>query len=99
MILAFNSPCSTQAGSHPITSISWLPTLRLLVTVSKDGTLQVWKTRVIVNPNRQPMQANFFEHAGSQSFFCECNCCILLFVENQIVLALLDQVACFACHI
>ncbi|XP_064984198.1 uncharacterized protein LOC135624480 [Musa acuminata AAA Group] len=57
----------TQAGSHPITSISWLPTLRLLVTVSKDGTLQVWKTRVIVNPNRQPMQANFFEHAAIEN--------------------------------
>ncbi|XP_072994208.1 uncharacterized protein [Typha latifolia] len=57
----------TQAGSHPITSISWLSTLRLLVTVSKDGALQVWKTRVIINPNRQPMQANFFEHAAIET--------------------------------
>ncbi|WOL05680.1 hypothetical protein Cni_G14409 [Canna indica] len=56
-----------QTGSHPITSISWLPMLRFLVTVSKDGTLQVWKTRVIVNPNRQPMQANFFEHAAIEN--------------------------------
>lgn len=55
---------STQAGSQPITSLSWLPMLRLLVTLSKDGSVQVWKTRVVVNPNRPPMQANFFEPAG-----------------------------------
>lgn len=54
----------TQVGSQPITSIAWLPVLRLLVTVSKDGTLQAWKTRVILNPNRPPMQASFFEPAG-----------------------------------
>uniref|UniRef100_R7W694 Transducin/WD40 repeat-like superfamily protein n=1 Tax=Aegilops tauschii TaxID=37682 RepID=R7W694_AEGTA len=30
----------TQAGSQPITSVSWLPTLKLLVTISKDGGLQ-----------------------------------------------------------
>lgn len=57
----------TQAGSHPITSIAWHPMLRLLITVSKDGALQVWKTRVMTNPNRQPMQANFFEHAAIES--------------------------------
>uniref|UniRef100_A0A6N2LAX6 Uncharacterized protein n=1 Tax=Salix viminalis TaxID=40686 RepID=A0A6N2LAX6_SALVM len=57
----------TQVGSQPITSIAWLPVLRLLVTVSKDGTLQAWKTRVILNPNRPPMQANFFEPAGIES--------------------------------
>ncbi|KAJ0968158.1 hypothetical protein J5N97_025075 [Dioscorea zingiberensis] len=56
----------TQAGSHPITSVAWLPMLRLLVTLSKDGTLQVWKTRVGSNPNR-PMQANFFEHAALEN--------------------------------
>ena len=38
--------------------------LRLLVSLSKDGNLQVWKTRVILNPNRPPTQANFFEPAG-----------------------------------
>ncbi|XP_034910413.1 uncharacterized protein [Populus alba] len=54
----------TQVGSQPITSIAWLPVLGLLVTVSKDGTLQAWKTRVILNPNRPPMQASFFEPAG-----------------------------------
>ncbi|BBH06153.1 Transducin/WD40 repeat-like superfamily protein [Prunus dulcis] len=57
----------TQVGSQPIASVSWLPMLRLLVTVSKDGTLQVWKTRVIINPNRPPMQANFFESAAIES--------------------------------
>ncbi|KAL6861400.1 hypothetical protein ACP4OV_017100 [Aristida adscensionis] len=57
----------TQAGSQPITSVSWLPTLRLLVTISKDGTLQVWKTRVIINPNRQPMETHFFEHAAVET--------------------------------
>ncbi|XP_038719297.1 uncharacterized protein LOC120012104 [Tripterygium wilfordii] len=57
----------TQVGSQPITSIAWLPMLRLLVTLSKDGTLQVWKTQVILNPNRPPMQANFFEAASIES--------------------------------
>ncbi|KAI4386694.1 hypothetical protein MLD38_004605 [Melastoma candidum] len=57
----------TQVGSQPITSVAWLPVLRLLVTVSKDGNLQVWKTRVTVNPNRPPMQANFFEPAAIES--------------------------------
>lgn len=54
----------TQVGSQPITSVAWLPLLQLLVTLSKDGTLQVWKTRVILNPNKPPVQANFFEPAA-----------------------------------
>ncbi|KAK9682127.1 hypothetical protein RND81_10G052700 [Saponaria officinalis] len=57
----------TQAGSQPITSIAWIPALRLLATLSKDGALQVWKTRVILNPNRAPMLANFFEPAAIES--------------------------------
>lgn len=57
----------TQVGSQPITSVAWLSKLRLLVTISKDGTLQVWKTRVMLNPNRPPMQANFFEPAAIES--------------------------------
>ncbi|KAK0603672.1 hypothetical protein LWI29_007382 [Acer saccharum] len=57
----------TQVGSQPITSVAWLPVLRMLVTLSKDGTLQVWKTRVNLNPNRPPMQANFFELASIES--------------------------------
>ncbi|XP_020584805.1 uncharacterized protein LOC110027638 isoform X2 [Phalaenopsis equestris] len=57
----------TQAGSHPITSIAWLPSLRLIVTVAKDGALQVWKTHVMINSNRQPIQANFFEQAAIEA--------------------------------
>ncbi|XP_008457818.2 uncharacterized protein LOC103497411 [Cucumis melo] len=57
----------TQVGSQPIISVAWLPMLRLLVSLSKDGNLQVWKTRVILNPNRPPMQANFFEPAVIES--------------------------------
>ncbi|CAN4079635.1 unnamed protein product [Withania somnifera] len=57
----------TQVGSQPIASVSWLPMLRLLVTLSKDGNIQVWKTRVVVNPNKPPMQANFFEPAAIES--------------------------------
>lgn len=56
-----------QVGSQPITSIAWISTLRLLVTLSKDGTLQAWKIRLIINPNRPPMQANFFEAAAIES--------------------------------
>lgn len=56
-----------QVGSQPITSVTWLPTLRVIVTLSKDGNVQVWKTRVILNPNRPPMQANFFEPAAIES--------------------------------
>ncbi|XP_051117953.1 uncharacterized protein LOC127242437 isoform X3 [Andrographis paniculata] len=57
----------TQVGSQPITSVSWIPTLQLLVTLSKDGSMQVWRTRVNVNPNRPPTQANFFEPAAIES--------------------------------
>lgn len=57
----------TQVGSQPIASVSWLPMLRLLITLSKDGNLQVWKTRVVLNPNKPPMQANFFEPAAIES--------------------------------
>ncbi|XP_078433538.1 transducin/WD40 repeat-like superfamily protein [Wolffia australiana] len=57
----------TQVGSSPITSVSWITFLSLLVTVSRNGGLQVWKTRVITNPNKQPMLANFFELAAVES--------------------------------
>ncbi|KAL2333583.1 hypothetical protein Fmac_014796 [Flemingia macrophylla] len=56
-----------QVGSQPITSVAWLPMLRLLVTLSKDGNLHVWETRVTVNPNGPPTQANFFEPAAIES--------------------------------
>jgi len=51
-------------GSQPIVSVAWLSALQLVATLSKDGVLQVWKTRVILNPNKAPMQAKFFEPAG-----------------------------------
>ncbi|XP_022631757.1 uncharacterized protein LOC106777019 [Vigna radiata var. radiata] len=57
----------TQVGSQPITSVAWLATLRLLVTLSRDGSLQVWKTRVVVNPNTPPMPASFFEPAAIEA--------------------------------
>lgn len=56
-----------QVGSQPIKSVTWLPMLRLLVTLSKDGNLQVWETRVTVNPSRPPTQANFFEPAAIET--------------------------------
>ena len=62
--MIINCHSRTQVGSQPITSVAWLPTLKLLATLSKDGAIQVWKTWVILNPNKAPMQANFFEPAG-----------------------------------
>ncbi|KAI5418139.1 hypothetical protein KIW84_042681 [Lathyrus oleraceus] len=56
-----------QVGSQPIKSVAFLPMLRLLVTLSKDGNLHVWETRVTVNPNRPATQANFFEPAAIES--------------------------------
>ncbi|XP_022741246.1 uncharacterized protein LOC111292888 isoform X2 [Durio zibethinus] len=56
-----------QVGSQPIISVAWLPMLRLLVILSKDGTLQVWKTRLAVNPNKPMTQVDFFEHAAIES--------------------------------
>ncbi|XP_024518338.1 uncharacterized protein LOC9639327 [Selaginella moellendorffii] len=57
----------TQAGSNPISALSWHSMLRLLVTLSRDGMVQVWRTRVILNSNKPPMRANFFESAGVES--------------------------------
>lgn len=56
-----------QVGSQPIKSVSFLPMLRLLVTLSKDGNLHVWETRVTVNHNRPATQANLFEPATIES--------------------------------
>ncbi|ESW28815.1 hypothetical protein PHAVU_002G020500 [Phaseolus vulgaris] len=56
----------TQVGSQPITSVAWLTTLNLLVTLSRDG-LQVWKTRAIVNLNTPPTPASFFEPAAIEA--------------------------------
>ncbi|KAK8694745.1 hypothetical protein V6N13_072290 [Hibiscus sabdariffa] len=57
----------TQVGSQPIASVAWLSMLRLLLILSKDGTVQVWKTRLEVNPNKPPTQVNFFEPASIES--------------------------------
>ncbi|KAH1082248.1 hypothetical protein J1N35_022009 [Gossypium stocksii] len=57
----------TQVGSQPITSVAWLSMLRLLIILSKDGTLHVWKTRLEVNTNKTPTQVNFFEPASIES--------------------------------
>ncbi|XP_020216211.1 uncharacterized protein LOC109799955 isoform X2 [Cajanus cajan] len=57
----------TQVGSQPITSVAWLPTLHLLATLSRDGNLQVWKTRIKVNLNAPPMPASFFGPAAIES--------------------------------
>ncbi|TYG45991.1 hypothetical protein ES288_D11G220300v1 [Gossypium darwinii] len=57
----------TQVGSQPIASVAWLSMLRLLIILSKDGTLHVWKTRLEVNPNKPPTQVNFFEPASIES--------------------------------
>ncbi|XP_030498317.2 uncharacterized protein LOC115713962 isoform X2 [Cannabis sativa] len=62
----------TQVGSQPISSVAWLPMLRILVTVSKDGNLQAWKTRAVVNPTRPPIAANFFEAAAIESIDIPC---------------------------
>lgn len=57
----------TQVGSQPIISVAWISMMRLLVTLSKDGSVQVWKTRANVNPNKPPTQVNFFEQAAIES--------------------------------
>lgn len=58
----------TQVGSNPIPTVSWHPMLKLLITLTKEGNVQVWRTRVISNPNRPPMRAHFFEPAGLEPF-------------------------------
>ncbi|KAL3680721.1 hypothetical protein R1sor_023677 [Riccia sorocarpa] len=57
----------TQVGSNPVASIQWHPMLQLLLTLSKEGAVQVWKPRVILNPHRPHLRANFFEPAGLET--------------------------------
>ncbi|XP_024515952.1 uncharacterized protein LOC9649415 [Selaginella moellendorffii] len=59
----------TQAGSNPISALAWHSMLRLLVTLSKDDMVQVWRTRVILSSNKHPMRANIFQSAGIQSLY------------------------------
>lgn len=58
----------TQVGSNAIPTVAWNPMLKLLLTVTKEGNVQAWRTRVILNPNRPPMRAQFFESAGLEAF-------------------------------
>lgn len=54
----------TQIGSNPVAALAWHPMLQLLLTLSKEGAVQVWRPRVFLNPNRPHLRANFFEPAG-----------------------------------
>ncbi|GLJ44307.1 hypothetical protein SUGI_0927300 [Cryptomeria japonica] len=57
----------TQVGEAPIVAVGWHSMQQFLITLSKDGSLNVWRTRVIINSNKPPMRANFFEAAGIES--------------------------------
>ncbi|KAL2621606.1 hypothetical protein R1flu_001811 [Riccia fluitans] len=57
----------TQVGSNPVVSIQWHSMLQLLLTLSKEGSVQVWKPRVVLNPHRPHLRANFFEPAGLET--------------------------------
>ncbi|KAI5057844.1 hypothetical protein GOP47_0027859 [Adiantum capillus-veneris] len=58
----------TQVGSNSLPTVVWSPKLKLLLTLTKEGNVQAWRTRVNTNPNRPPMKAQFFEPAGLESF-------------------------------
>lgn len=57
----------THVGSNPIVAVAWHSLRQFLITLSKDGSLHVWRTHIIINSNRPPMRANFFEPAGIES--------------------------------
>ena len=56
---------SVSTGASPITSISWLSMHNLLVSLTKEGTVSVWRTRGNLDPNKSLMRANFLESAGN----------------------------------
>lgn len=56
---------SISTGTSPIVSVSWLSMLNMLVTLTKEGTVQVWRARVNQDPNKPHMRANFLEPAGN----------------------------------
>lgn len=56
---------SISTGVSPIVSVSWLSMLNMLVTLTKEGTVQVWRVRVNQDPNKPHMRANFLEPAGN----------------------------------
>lgn len=43
--------------------------LNMLVTLTKEGTVQVWRVRVNQDPNKPHMRANFLEPAGTYYVF------------------------------
>ncbi|KAG0579545.1 hypothetical protein KC19_4G105700 [Ceratodon purpureus] len=53
-----------STGTSPIVSVSWLSMLNMLVTLTKEGTVHVWRARVNSDPNKPHMRANFLEPAG-----------------------------------
>jgi hypothetical protein len=61
------STLSVPTGTIPIVSMAWHSMLQLLITLTKEGTVQVWRPRVVSNPNRPHMRANFFEAAGVEA--------------------------------
>ena len=56
---------SISTGTNPIISLSWISMLNMLVTLTKEGKVQVWRARVNSDPNKSHMRANFLEPAGS----------------------------------
>jgi hypothetical protein len=56
---------SVSTGTSPIVSVSWLSMLNMLVTLTKEGTIHVWRARVNSDPNKPHMRANFLEPAGN----------------------------------
>lgn len=60
---------TTQAlQGNAVSTLSWHAMHNLLVAVMKDGTVHVWRPRVLNNPNRSQLRANFFETAGMEAF-------------------------------
>jgi uncharacterized phage-associated protein len=56
---------SVSTGTNPIISLSWISMLNMLVTLTKDGTVQVWRARVNSDPNKSHMRSSFLEPAGT----------------------------------
>ncbi|KAH7331173.1 hypothetical protein KP509_20G018600 [Ceratopteris richardii] len=58
----------TQVGSNSLPTVAWNSKLKLLITLTKEGNVQAWRTRANSNPNRPPLKAQFFEPAGMEPF-------------------------------
>lgn len=58
---------SVQVGSGEdasIVSVAYHPLLQLVISLTKDGKVQVWRIRGANNPNKPLMKSNFFEPSG-----------------------------------